>query len=212
MSLSVIGAGLGRTGTLSLKLALEQLGFGPCYHMTEVLTRDGFAEHWARAGEGAAMDWDAVFAGYASAVDWPSADYWRELAQAYPAAKLILTVRDPDAWFTSTQNTIFSALNRAMAETTTPVGRMMSRIRANFAGDLHDRARCIDVFTRHNEAVRAALPPARLLVFDIAEGWDRLCRFLGTEVPDTPFPASNSTDEFRARIVRMPNLTPPAQP
>src|SRR3954452_7833833 len=102
MALKVIGAGFGRTGTLSLKIALEQLGFGPCYHMLEVIANPPFAEYWAQAAEGRMPDWDEVFRGYVSAVDWPSADYWSALAAHYPQGKVILTVRDPESWFRST--------------------------------------------------------------------------------------------------------------
>ena len=108
MPLHVIGAGLGRTGTLSLKLALEQLGLGPCYHMMEVRAAPERLEHWNRIAAGEQVDWDEVFAGFQSTVDWPACNYWRELMARYPDAKVILSLRDPDGWFRSTQATIFS--------------------------------------------------------------------------------------------------------
>lgn len=199
MPLGVIGAGFGRTGTLSLKLALEQLGLGPCYHMTEVLQNPRSVEHWARAAEGGPMDWDVVFQGYASAVDWPACDYWRELAAHYPEARVILTIRDPEAWFVSTQSTIFGAANSALIEES-GIGPIVRAIAArHFGGALNDRARLIDAYNRHNSSVRAAIAPSRLLVFQASEGWDPLCRFLDRPVPKTPFPSVNTTDDFRAR-------------
>ncbi|HUZ63384.1 MAG TPA: sulfotransferase [Acetobacteraceae bacterium] len=212
MALAVIGAGLGRTGTMSLKLALEQLGFGPCYHMLEVLQNPAFAEHWVRANAGLPMDWDAVFQGYRSAVDWPSCDYWRELAVHAPQAKVVLTVREPQGWFTSTQNTIFSPLNTFMADDPSPVGQMMRAIATrHFGGPPNDRDRCIAGFERHNAAVRQGAPAGRLLVFDVAEGWAPLCGFLGCAVPDAPFPAVNSTGEFRQHAAEMMARRPGAR-
>ena len=197
MPLKVIGAGIGRTGTLSLKIALEQLGFGPCYHMMEVIANPPYAEHWARAAEGEKMNWDEVFRGYNSAVDWPVGDYWRELAAHYPDAKVILTVRDPEKWFKSTQATIFSSLN-TFAQHDNALGKTMRAIGArHFGGALNDHDICVAAFARHNAAVKNGGLGDRLLVYQISEGWDPLCRFLGVPIPATPFPAANSTDEFR---------------
>jgi hypothetical protein len=199
MSLAIIGAGFGRTGTLSLKLALEHLGLGPCYHMTEVLQHPRFVEHWVRATEGARVDWDVVFQGYAAAVDWPACDYWRELAAYYPEARVILTVRDPEAWFVSTQSTIFGAANSALIDDS-GIGQIVRAIAArHFGGVLNDRTRLIDAYKRHNANVRDAIAPSRLLVFQASDGWDPLCRFLDRPVPKTPFPSVNTTDDFRVR-------------
>ncbi|HEX4260305.1 MAG TPA: sulfotransferase [Acetobacteraceae bacterium] len=203
MTLTVIGAGFGRTGTKSLKDALEQLGLGPCYHMIEVLQNPGFAEHWLRADAGAAMDWDAVFGGYASTTDWPACDHWRALADHYPDAKVILTTRDPEGWFASTQNTIFSSLNTRLAGDGSAIGQLMRGIGArHFGGAFDDRARCIAAFQRHNDAVRRGIAPDRLLEFDVREGWERLCRFLRVAVPATAFPSTNTTEEFRASVAQ----------
>lgn len=204
MPLHVIGAGFGRTGTMSLKLALEQLGFGPCHHMTEVLKTPGAAEPWAAAAGGKPVDWDGVFDGYRSAVDWPAADYWRELAHHFSHAKIILTVRDPESWFRSTQETIFGPINTLMSDDASAVGLTMRAINArHFGGRPNDRAACLAGYEAHNAAVRREVPPERLLVLDVAEGWDPLCRFLGVPAPDTPFPRANSTDEFREHAAAM---------
>jgi hypothetical protein len=194
MPLSVIGAGFGRTGTLSLKLALEQLGFGPSYHMLEVLKAPEAAGDWEAAADGKPVDWEKVFAGYRATVDWPGATFWRELAEAYPAAKVVLTQRDPEAWFASTQATIFRAAFNDEAE---PFPRMIRKvIGALFEQRMHDKAHVIEVYNRHNETVRRTIPPERLLVYDLAEGWGPLCAFLGAPEPQDPMPRVNSTEDF----------------
>ena len=199
MPLSVIGAGFGRTGTMSLKLALEQLGIGPCYHMSEVFKNPAAPGYWEAAADGKPVDWEEVFAGYRSTVDWPSATFYKELADAYPDAKVILTVRDPEAWFTSTQATIFAS--RIFEDSTSDWGRMVLKV----VGDLFDRemsnkAKLIDVYNRHNETVQRVIPAERLLVYDLSEGWDPLCSFLGVPVPDEPMPNTNSTEDFKRRL------------
>jgi hypothetical protein len=197
MGLKVIGSGLGRTGTLSTKLALEQLGFGPCHHMVEVFLHPESVPLWVAAGDGD-PDWDAIFAGYGSMVDHPGCCYWRELAAHYPDAKVLHTVRDPDKWFDSTQATIF-APGREPPPEGTPMRRFFDQLGAFYGGDMNDRAFMVDFFRRHTEAVVAGVPPERLLVFDVAEGWDPLCAFLGVDTPVTPYPRENSTAQFQAR-------------
>lgn len=195
MPLDVIGAGLGRTGTLSLKLALEQLGLGPCYHMLEVRAAPERLEHWNRIAAGEKVDWEEVFAGFRSTVDWPACNYWRELMARYPDAKVILSLRDPDAWFRSTQATIFSDAVQSGAPPS------VVKILTDVVGkDLGDRESCIAAFERHNASVKAGVPAGRLLVFDAKQGWEPLCAFLGVPVPDAPFPAVNTTEQFRTMI------------
>ena len=197
MPLKVIGAGFGRTGTLSLKFALEQLGFGPCYHMMEVFKQDA-VDDWDQLFSGAEPEWEKIFSGYASTVDWPSTAVWRELADAYPDAKVILTVRDPAAWWESTQATIFSRFSETPLNPFEVMGlKMVSR---NFEPRVRDRDHMINVFKQHIETVRASLPPERLLIYDVAEGWGPLCRFLGVAIPEGPLPKVNSRDEFQARL------------
>lgn len=199
MSLSVIGAGFGRTGTLSLKLALEALGFGPCYHMVEVFKNPRAPGYWEAAADRKPVDWDEVFEGYGSTVDWPSATFYRELAEAYPQAKVILTLRDPEAWFRSTQATIFA---REMTGDD-PWQRMVQKvIGALFDQQMHDKDRLIEVYNRHNETVQRVIPAERLLVYEVAQGWEPLCDFLGVPVPSEPMPKVNSTDDFQAHIAQ----------
>jgi hypothetical protein len=197
MTLKVIGAGYGRTGTMSLKLALEQLGFGPCYHMVEVFKNPSAPDWWREAAlDPDHADWEKIFAGYSATVDWPNATYWRELAAAYPDAKLILTERDPDIWFDSTQATIF-ANDLGGENPTEPFPRMLRKVVAElFDGRLHDRAHCIAVFEAHNRMVRETIPPERLLVYELAQGWEPLCGFLGVAAPQDPMPKVNSRENF----------------
>jgi hypothetical protein len=201
MPLSVIGAGFGRTGTLSLKLALEQLGLGPCYHMVEVFKDPKAPGYWEAAADGAPVDWETVFTGYGCTVDWPSATFWRELAQAFPQAKVILSVRDPESWFASTQATIF---RRGFDDMDDPFQRMAAKVIGDlFERRLDDKARLIEVFERHNEEVRRALPPERLLVYEVSQGWGPLCDFLGVPAPSGPMPKVNSTEEFQQRVANL---------
>src|SRR5215471_13244034 len=191
MPLSVIGAGFGRTGTLSLKLALEQLGFGPCHHMLGVLAHPAQAAGWRAAAEGKAIDWDALLDGYAAAVDWPACHFWRELSARYPAAKVVLTARDADAWYESLSATIGKFADGSRRLPPNALGRIIV-MEHTFGGRIGDPAHAKAVYRRHVEAVMAGLPADRLLVFDVAEGWAPLCRFLDRAIPSQPFPRSNS--------------------
>lgn len=200
MPLKIIGAGFGRTGTLSLKLALEHLGFGPCHHMFEVRRHPEFVDQWIQAGEGRLPDWDQTFRDYSSTVDWPACDYWQALSAHYPAAKVILTVREPEAWFNSTQETIFGPDSPAARDGLSGIGLIVQGIAArHFGGKLNDRKRLIEGYLRHNAEVQRLVPAERLLVYQVTEGWEPLCRFLGVPVPQAPFPDANSVDDFRRR-------------
>ncbi len=203
----IIGAGFGRTATYSLKLALEQLGFGPCDHMFEIAERPERIYRWLDVVEGRSKDWDSLFEGYAAGVDWPTAAYWRELADHFPEAKVILTVRDPEQWFESTQKTVFKRdpLTRPLtwlAERRSPDLRAflkvdrLSVVDGVFGGSVHDREHMISVFNEHIARVQAEIAPERLLTYEVAQGWEPLCEFLDVPVPDTPFPRKNRREEF----------------
>jgi len=196
MALEVIGSGLGRTGTKSLQTALNMLGFGPCHHMVEVFAHPESMALWIEAGAGR-PDWDAIFAGYRSMVDYPGARYWRELAAFYPDAKVLHSLRDPDQWFASTQATIFAPNSLATSEG--PLSAFFQSFSGDIRGHLHDRAFMTDHFRRHNEAVKREIPPERLLIYEAGEGWKPLCAFLGVEIPDAPYPSENSRGDFIAR-------------
>jgi hypothetical protein len=199
MALQVIGAGWGRTGTMSLKKALEALGFGPCHHMMEVIANQASLPLWIAAGEGRA-DWDAMFSGYASMVDFPGCTYWRELADYYPDAKVLLSVRDPEEWFESTQATIFSPAAVKLMGNSPLEPFIRTNVWRHFGDRIHDREFMIDAFTRHVADVQRSVAPERLLTYSVSEGWEPLCAFLGVPVPATPFPRSNSREEMQAML------------
>ena len=215
MDLKVVGAGFGRTGTLSLKLALEELGLGPCYHMVETIAHPEHDAMWLALTKGETMDWHPILEGYASTVDWPGVMIWKELAAAYPDAKIALTVRDPESWYRSAAATIFARMQeardaeilraRGVAHSVDPIRRRhMAMLNAvvveqSFDGSL-DEANALRVFNAHNDEVRRLVPPERLLVYEVGQGWEPLCAFLGLPVPATLFPKVNSTEDFTARF------------
>jgi hypothetical protein len=202
MTLEVIGAGFGRTGTLSLKYALEQLGFDKCYHMLEVRNHPDHTRLWHDAHDGQLVDWQAIFEGYRATVDWPSCNLWSALAETFPEASIILTLRDADAWYDSIMNTIYlsSSLRAAsddpgeQASGQWAMDIIWNRI---FGGKMDDRAHVTSVFNRHNEDVIKRVPAERLLVFEAKEGWAPLCGFLDRPIPETDYPRVNSTEDFR---------------
>ena len=209
MDLKVIGAGFGCTGTLSLKAALEMLGFAPCYHMLEVRVHPGHARLWDAALRGESLDWEALMGGYKAAVDWPACYFWRELLAMNPGAKVILTEREPELWYKSISSTIFEIVNRDDGAVTDPdvlARSAMVRHLINdkqFGGDL-SKAHVLDVYRKNGEAVRREVPADQLLVFDPAQGWGPLCAFLGVAVPEAAYPMTNTTEEFRNRAQIRP--------
>lgn len=203
MSVNVIGAGVGRTGTYSLKLALNRLGVGPCHHMEEVLHQMPVqVPLWADAAADR-PDWKRIYAGYNSAVDWPTAGFFRELSAAYPSAKFVLTEREPERWADSFGATIYTLL--AGRDQAPPEMRAWLQMagdviaRTGFPPGL-DKDGLVQAFVAHNEAVRAAIPADRLLVYAVRQGWEPLCDFLDVPVPDEPFPRTNDRGEFWDRV------------
>lgn len=202
-TMHVIGLGLGRTGTYSLKLALNRLGVGPCHHMDEVLAHmPAQVPLWAAAADGRG-DWAAIYHGYRSAVDWPTAGFCRELVAAYPSAKFVLTVRSPESWADSFSETIYKLL--ATRDQLPPPMQdwvaMATKViaRTGFPDGL-DRPGLIAAFNAHNEAVQAAVPVDQLLIYQVKEGWGPLCAHLGLPVPAEPFPRTNDRGEFWDRV------------
>ncbi|MFK8042389.1 sulfotransferase family protein [Congregibacter sp.] len=213
MTVKVIGAGFGRTGTLSLKLALEELDCGPCFHMFELAAQRSHLNQWESALKDETADWDRVFQGYQSTVDFPACVYYAELIEKYPEAKVILTTRESENWHQSAINTIltirpslrqlikvlacypfstearktyrFAIHNRALIENKV------------FGGKISDKAHVIKVYEAHQQAVKNTVPRDRLLVYDVRDGWDPLCKFLGVSVPSTPFPSTNDRGDFK---------------
>jgi Sulfotransferase domain len=199
MSIHVIGAGVGRTGTRSLKLALNQLGFGPCHHMEEVLHHMPVqVPLWSTAVDGR-PDWDTIYRGYKSAVDWPTAGFFRQLIKVYPGARFVLTHRTPEKWVESFSSTIYKLLaDRHQAPPEVRVWlEMVDKVVAmsGFPGGL-EREALMKAFVAHNEAVKATIPPSQLLVYEVKEGWGPLCRFLDVPEPVDPFPRTNAREEF----------------
>ncbi len=200
--MNVIGVGFGRTGTLSLKVALERLGQGPCAHMLPLIGDEERSHLFTEAVGGDPAALDKALDGYRSTVDWPGVFFWRELVAKYPAAKVILTVRDPEKWYESAERTIWKATNQ-------PTPPAMKHFRemcdaTNWDGTFHgrfaDRAYAIRVFNEHNDEVRRTVPADRLLEYTSGQGWEPLCDFLGVPVPDEEYPRLNDTAEFTRRL------------
>jgi hypothetical protein len=203
-TLRVVGAGLGRTGTNSLKLALEQLLGGPCYHMFELAERPEDIAAWEAAVRGEPVDWDALLHDYLAAVDWPAAAFWRELAAANPGTLVLLSVRDsPQRWWESMQRTIVPTIAGEVPpdEPSTARRRAMVRemMRARFTPDWREAEGAIAAYERHNEQVRRTVPEERLLEWRPSDGWGPICDALAIPVPAAPFPRENTTADFRAR-------------
>jgi hypothetical protein len=199
MTIDVIGPGFGRTGTTSGKAALELLGFGPCYHRQEVYEQ-GHIAAWEAVIAGAPLDCDRMFTGFRSTLDWPACSYWKQIKRANPNAKVLLTRRDPDAWFDSMERTIFPALRAEHPDPERTRWRASTRklIFEETFSNRFDRPHVIAVLRAHERDVIASVSRDELLVFDAADGWVPLCQFLGVDVHDLPFPHASSTVEFRA--------------
>ncbi len=194
MSLRVVGAGFGRTGTHSLKIALEQLLGAPCYHMVEVFQHPEHVADWHSAATGIMPNWDKLFNGYAAAVDWPASAFWPELSEYYPDALVLLSLRDAEAWWRSTQNTIF----KDGGDHGNPAWRAMleALFEARFTSNLHDHDECVAAFNNNNNRAKKAISPDRLLVWQASDGWEPICQALGVPVPSTPFPLTNTSEDW----------------
>ncbi|RWC10446.1 MAG: sulfotransferase family protein [Mesorhizobium sp.] len=197
MSLMVIGTGFGRTGTDSMREALTMLGFGPCHHMSEVMGHAKQKRLWRALARGEAPDWAQLFAGYKSCVDWPSAFYWRELIEAYPQARVILTWRSPESWWESFEKTLLPAIAGSTDQESLGIPLVANQV---FGGRPQDRAHAIAVYRDNVEAVLNTVPAGRLLVHKVGDGWAPLCSHLGVPVPEESYPARNTTQEFRSAL------------
>ncbi len=203
MSLRIIGAGFGRTGTLSLKLALEQLGFDKCYHMMEVRNHPEHVNTWRAAARGELVDWPKLFQGYQAAVDWPSCNFWREQMQAFPEAKVILTLRNSESWYESVMKTIWQVSKERRAKGANEASSLMVFELiwdGIFNGRMSDKDYVIAQYEKHNQRVIDEVPKEKLLVFEAKEGWPSLCEFLDCSIPETGYPNVNTTKEFVTRL------------
>jgi len=200
MALQVIGAGFGRTGTRSLKTALELLGFDKCYHMVEVMKNPSHLKRWAEIMQGGKADWEMLFRGYQATMDWPGAAYYKDLMTVYPNAKVILTVRDPESWHRSMMSTLYQTGRRFFGRFSRIIPSVHQFLNAMekavwqdvFHNRVEDRAHAIEVFKNHIEEVKRVVPRERLLIFEARYGWEPLCSFLNVPVPaDKPYPHKN---------------------
>ncbi|MFL6203965.1 MAG: sulfotransferase family protein [Acidimicrobiales bacterium] len=207
MELRVVGAGLGRTGTHSLKVALERLLGGRCHHMIEVFPSDEQKAGWAKAMYGEAVDWDDLLADFVAIVDWPGAAFWRELSAANPDALVLLSVRPADAWYRSASNTIFVGIEDWAEKGDPWMQAFIHGMGERFTNRFHDPEAMMAAFEQHNAAVRAEVPSDRLLEWTAADGWAPICERLGVPVPDEPFPVTNTTNDFRD-MLGLPPLEP----
>jgi len=214
--MKLIGAGMPRTGTLTQKVALEMLGLGPCYHMVDVLADLDQAKLWRRALDGEAP-WEQIFDGFNSTVDWPGGYFYRELMDVYPEAKVLLSVRDPQAWERSMRDTVWAVrhgeslvrlLSSAQAHVNPQwrgflemIDRLVWEGEGTFASGHAEPQQLIDTMIRHNREVEENVPPVRLLVWSVEEGWEPLCKFLEVPVPQQPFPHVNDRTEFLNRVI-----------
>jgi hypothetical protein len=212
MPLKVVGAGVGRTGTASLKMALEQLLGGRCHHMFEIFADPGQARGWTDAIDGRDVDWQELLSGYVAQVDWPGASFWREISAANPDALVVLSTRDPQAWYRSASDTIFNVLASPPPGLEQWFGVALPKMfRERFSEDLGNPTAMMEAFERHNADVRAGVPAGRLLEWSASDGWEPICERLGVPVPDEAFPVTNTTNETRAAI-GLPPVAQTAQP
>lgn len=210
--MKIIGAGFGRTGTLSLKKALELIGLGPCYHMDEMIRYPKHMDVWKAAGQGKPVNWDDIFANYQSTLDFPASLYYQELLTAYPDAKAILTVREPERWYQSMYETAYTMMELYtpawVKKYIPPYKRFADLIdvliwNGLFDGKFADKAHAIQIFNAHIEDVKRNVPAEKLLIFDVKEGWEPLCRFLEIPIPEnTPFPHINDHDTVKKQMER----------
>lgn len=194
----VVGAGLGRTGTMSLKLALEKLLGGRCYHMMEVGAA-GHVEAWYRAAIGESVDWRALLADFDAIVDWPGAAFWEPLSEAFPDAIVLLSHRPLDRWYDSAASTILPDDDNDGSDEAVAFQRMWHAIRNEFTADWSDRKLTIESARRHNERVIETVPAERLLIYEPGDGWEPICAALGLPVPDEPYPHVNTREQFHQR-------------
>jgi len=198
--LQVIGAGLGRTGTMSLKQALERLLGAPCYHMAEVIAKPAHIPLWDAAFRGEPLDQATVFDGYAATVDWPSVTLWEQLSADHPDALILMSHRDAESWWQSAHETIFVITQRMQG----PWREMAERMFGAFTPDINDRDSCIAAFHRHYDHVRGTAPRDRLLEWRPGDGWEPICSALGLKMPEEPFPRTNTREEYAAMLAHLP--------
>jgi hypothetical protein len=204
--MKLIGAGFGRSGTMSLKAALEQIGYGPCYHMKITMFRYLHMRFFMRAWEKRKVNWKKFYRGYNSVVDWPSCSFYKDLMAEFPDARVILNVRDPESWYDSMKETIYAIVPRFPFWFPRAIKRIHSEIiwSGDLKGVFEDREKCLEVYRQHIEDVKRTVPAERLFVYNVREGWKPLCEFLDVPVPEGKlFPHINDRKSFRRWILLL---------
>lgn len=203
--MKLIGAGYGRSGTMSLQEALEILGLGPCYHMKISMWRFWHLNFFLRAWHGKKVNWKRFYSNYNSVVDWPTCVFYKELMEVYPDAKILLNVRDPEKWYDSMYETIW-AIQPVFPFWFPPVVRRFHKEviwSTNFRGQFPDKEATMKIYKEYIEEVKQTVPADRLLVYDVKQGWSPLCQFLGVPIPDRPFPNKNDRKSFQRMIATL---------
>ena len=212
--MKVFGTGFGRTGTMSLKIALEKLGIGPCYHMREVVSHPSHIKIWYDISRGEHPNWNRLFSGFNSAVDFPVSLFYKKLINQFPDAKFILTLRDFDTWYISTANTIYKVptiLPEWFKQVVYPI-RIFIAMQVNliwvglFNNRFSDKESAKIVYYEHIESVKKTIPSDKLLIYHVNKGWGPLCEFLNVAVPEIPFPKVNDTDEILRKFSIIKSL------
>lgn len=201
----LIGAGFGRSGTMSIKAALEMLGYKPCYHMKIAIYRSHHLRLFLHAWRGKAVNWERFFRRYDAVVDWPACAFYKELIPVYPEAKILLNVRDPEEWYDSMYETIW-AIQPAFPWWFPRAVRIIHNEiiwNGNFRGMFEDKEKTIAIYKEWIEEVKRNVPAEKLLVYNVREGWEPLCDFLGVPVPEgLPFPYINERRSFQ-RVIKL---------
>ncbi|VUD68882.1 hypothetical protein TDB9533_04241 [Thalassocella blandensis] len=201
MTLEVIGVGFGRTGTMSLKVALEQLGYGPCYHMMDVMQGPSkIADSWLRVLHGEPPEWEKIFHGYRASVDWPALYFLPELLEKYPGIKVVLTERDAESWYQSAAGTIFRAIQTRQGNWVPKQQQLALEliIEKTFHNKADDKKTAKEIYEAHICWVKSTVPAKQLICFNVRDGWPSLCQSLNKPVPLNAFPQLNTSSDFNA--------------
>ncbi|QMU28150.1 sulfotransferase family protein [Adhaeribacter radiodurans] len=220
MSIKIIGAGLPRTGTNTLKESLERLGYNKTYHMKELLVHPENLHHWLTLKETGMTKWEELYNGYEATVDFPGYPWYKEHMKQYPDAKVILTIRPFEKWYTSIYSTIWQAGPQNISQKIAMMSKLLfnphlrSVIKCvkfakgtifgvHLQGQFEDKVFAEKIFDKHIADVKAYVPADKLLVYDVSEGWAPLCKFLGVPEPNESFPHLNKKENFKAMLVEL---------
>lgn len=213
MALKVIGTGLPRTGTASLKGALQLLGYQQTYHMDNLLNNPAMVKYWVELFDTGKTDFDVLFDGFTASTDFPGFFAYKALLKKYPESKFILTTRDLDSWYDSIHKTVFQAVTSFFAKETPTdsmrrvegVFQLLDRYLFGqfFNGTFTDKEKTLSIVKAYLQEVKQNIPDGQMLVYEISEGWEPLCDFLDLPVPDLEFPYKNKREDFNTMIAKM---------